>query len=55
MGPTLTLTLPSIVSPSNDSTVAPGMQGAMRSTSSRTSHAWPTGTGTENRCSSCID
>ena len=54
IGPTFTFTLPTIVSPSNDSTVAPGMHGAMRSTSSSTSQACATGTGTLNSCSSCI-
>src|SRR5215207_1756559 len=54
MGPTFTFSRPWIVSPSKDSTVAPGTQGAVRSTSSSRSQACATGTGTENWCSSCI-
>ena len=41
-------------SPSTESRVAPGIRGATRSTSSSTSHAWSTGTGTVNECSSSI-
>src|SRR5215469_213286 len=54
IGPTLTLILPRISSPSTESRVAPGMQGATLSTSSSTSHARSLGTGTMNECSSSI-
>ena len=53
-GPTLTLIRPLTTSPSTSSTVAPGMQGAIRSTSSRTSQAWSGGTGTVKEWSSSI-
>src|SRR6185437_407753 len=54
IGPTLTLILPRISSPSTESRVAPGMQGATLSTSSSTSQARSLGTGTVNECSSSI-
>src|SRR6516162_1440612 len=53
-GPTLTLTLPLTTSPSNSSQVAPGMHGAIRVTSSRTSQAWSGGTGTVKELSSSM-
>src|SRR5215472_5006782 len=53
-GPSLTLTWPSTESPSTDRTLAPGMQGAIRSTSSSTSHACSGGTGTVNELSSSM-
>src|ERR1700684_3735510 len=54
IGPTLTFIRPLITLPSNESTVAPGMQGATFSTSSSTSHARSLVTGTVNECSSSI-
>src|SRR5262249_48389809 len=54
IGPTLTLILPRISSPSTESRVAPGMHGATLSTSSSTSQARSLGTGTVNECSSSI-
>src|SRR5215469_11291872 len=54
IGPTLTLILPRISSPSTESREAPGMQGATLSTSSSTSQARSLGTGTVNECSSSI-
>src|SRR5690606_4614531 len=48
IGPTFTLTWPVKSSPSTLSSVAPGMQGAMRSTSVSTSQACSAGTGTRN-------
>src|SRR5580692_5172414 len=53
-GPSLTFTWPSISSPSTEVTLAPGMHGAIRSTSSRTSQACSGGTGTVNELSSSI-
>src|ERR1700722_9002673 len=54
IGPTLTLIRPLIRSPSTESRVVPGMQGATLSTSSSTSQARFFGTGTVNECSSSI-
>src|SRR5262249_26111497 len=51
MGPTLTLTMPRYSSPSISWSCAPGMQGAMRSTSSSTFQASSTGTATRNSSS----
>src|SRR5262245_22647833 len=48
MGPTLTLTMPRYSSPSISWSCAPGMHGAIRSTSVSTSHACSTGTPTRN-------
>jgi hypothetical protein len=48
MGPTFTLTDPENVSPSNSSSVAPGIHGATRGTSSSTFQASAIGTGTVN-------
>jgi hypothetical protein len=53
-GPSLTRTVPANSSPEYVVSVAPGMHGATRSTSSSTRHAWSTGTGTPKLCSSRI-
>src|SRR5579884_9998 len=54
MGPTFTLTTPRYSSPSTSCSSAPGMQGAIRSTSVRTAHASSTGTDTRNSLVSSI-
>src|SRR5687767_1549806 len=54
MGPTFTLTTPRYSSPSISCSSAPGMHGAMRSTSVSTAHACATGTLTRNSLVSSI-
>ena len=53
-GPSLTFTLPLKSSPSTDSRVAPGMHGAIASTSRSVCHAVSASEGTVNEFSSCI-
>jgi hypothetical protein len=53
-GPTLIFIRPLTTSPSTSSTVAPGMQGAIRSTSRSTSQACSGGTGTVKELSNSI-
>src|SRR5687767_1331532 len=54
IGPTLTFTTPRYSSPSTSCSSAPGMHGAMRSTSVSTAHARSTGTLTRNSLVSSI-